>query len=112
MTDFVQTLITALAVGSLYALIALGYTMVYGILKFINFAHSDIVVLGAWISYTLASRVLPALGARPAQSGRPPPLWVGGGNSGRRDGGLRRSSGSSSNGWPTNRCAGRRGSTC
>ena len=46
MADFAQTLMTALAVGSLYALIALGYTMVYGILKFINFAHSDIVVLG------------------------------------------------------------------
>ena len=42
------------AVGSLYALIALGYTMVYGTLQFINFAHSDIFVLGAWISYTLA----------------------------------------------------------
>ena len=43
-----------LAVGSLYALIALGYTMVYGILKFINFAHSDVFVLGAWMSYTVA----------------------------------------------------------
>ena len=42
------------AVGSLYALIALGYTMVYGILQFINFAHSDVFVLGAWISYTIA----------------------------------------------------------
>src|SRR5262247_716949 len=43
-----------IAVGSLYALIALGYTMVYGILQFINFAHSDIFVLGAWVSYTVA----------------------------------------------------------
>jgi branched-chain amino acid transport system permease protein len=59
MADFAQTLMTALAVGSLYALIALGYTMVYGILKFINFAHSDIVVLGAWSSYTLATKVFP-----------------------------------------------------
>jgi len=41
----------AIAVGSLYALIALGYTMVYGILKFINFAHSDVFVLGAWLSF-------------------------------------------------------------
>lgn len=41
------------AVGSLYALIALGYTMVYGILKFINFAHSDVFMLGAWISYAI-----------------------------------------------------------
>ena len=65
MADFAQTLMTTLAVGSLYALIALGYTMVYGILKFINFAHSDIVVLGAWISFTLAARILP-LGSRSA----------------------------------------------
>jgi branched-chain amino acid transport system permease protein len=42
-------------VGSLYALIALGYTLVYGILQFINFAHSDIFALGAWTSFTIAS---------------------------------------------------------
>ena len=74
MAEFAETLLTALAIGSLYALIALGYTMVYGILKFINFAHSDIVVLGAWISYTLSKRLLAALGAE-AQAA--PPLWVG-----------------------------------
>jgi len=51
---FLQTLMDGLAVGSLYALIALGYTMVYGILKFINFAHSDIFVLGAWTAYVAA----------------------------------------------------------
>jgi branched-chain amino acid transport system permease protein len=78
MSDFVQTLITALAVGGLYALIALGYTMVYGILKFINFAHSDIVVLGAWISYTLATKFLPMLGLDPHNPETPPPLWLGG----------------------------------
>ena len=44
-----------ISVGSLYALIALGYTMVYGILRFINFAHSDVFMLGAWVSYTLAN---------------------------------------------------------
>src|SRR4051812_8299788 len=44
----------AMAVGSLYALIALGYTMVYGILQLINFAHSDVFMLGAWFSYILA----------------------------------------------------------
>jgi branched-chain amino acid transport system permease protein len=77
MADFVQTLITALAVGGLYALIALGYTMVYGILKFINFAHSDIVVLGAWSSYTLAIKLLPVLGLNPHNPATPPPLWVG-----------------------------------
>ncbi len=53
---FLQALITGLAVGSLYALIALGYTMVYGILKFINFAHSDVFVLGAWISYEISKK--------------------------------------------------------
>ncbi len=74
MAEFAQTLLTALAIGSLYALIALGYTMVYGILKFINFAHSDIVVLGAWISYTFSKRVLLALGI---DSHGAPPLWVG-----------------------------------
>ena len=54
MTKFLQTLMDGVAVGSLYALIALGYTMVYGILQFINFAHSDIFMLGAWISYVVA----------------------------------------------------------
>jgi branched-chain amino acid transport system permease protein len=78
MADFVQTLITTLEVGSLYALIALGYTMVYGILKFINFAHSDIVVLGAWSSFTLASWILPAIGLDPHNPATPPPMWVGG----------------------------------
>lgn len=76
MSDFVQTLITALAIGSLYALIALGYTMVYGILKFINFAHSDIVVLGAWSSYKLAMWILPAIGLDPLNLKTPPPFWV------------------------------------
>ncbi len=51
---FLQTLMDGVSVGSLYALIALGYTMVYGILKFINFAHSDVFVLGAWLSFAAA----------------------------------------------------------
>src|SRR5689334_9949955 len=76
MADFTQTLVTALAVGSLYALIALGYTMVYGILKFINFAHSDIVVLGAWSSFSIAERLLPRLGIDPHNPAQTPPLWV------------------------------------
>ena len=73
MSDFAQTLITAIAIGSLYALIALGYTMVYGILKFINFAHSDVVVLGAWGSYSLSVRILPAIGYGLKEV---PPVWV------------------------------------
>lgn len=78
MTDFVQTLVTSLAVGSLYSLIALGYTMVYGILKFINFAHSDIVVLGAWLSYAIAKFTAPRIGIELAVAGGAPPLWFGG----------------------------------
>ena len=58
MTKLIQTLMDGFAVGSLYALIALGYTMVYGILKFINFAHGDVFVLGAWISWVVAARLL------------------------------------------------------
>ncbi len=55
MSDLLQTTINTLAVGGLYALIALGYTLVYGILRFINFAHSDIVSWGAWLAFTVAS---------------------------------------------------------
>ncbi len=54
MTQFIQTLMDGIAVGSLYALIALGYTLVYGILQFINFAHSDVFALGAWSSLAVA----------------------------------------------------------
>ena len=54
MTKLLQTLADGVSVGSLYALIALGYTMVYGILQFINFAHSDVFMMGAWFSYLLA----------------------------------------------------------
>ena len=55
MTKLLQTLFDGVAVGSLYALIALGYTMVYGILQFINFAHSDIFMTGAWIAYVVSA---------------------------------------------------------
>src|SRR5512137_16398 len=48
--------INGLQLGAVYALIALGYTMVYGILRLINFAHGDIFMLGAFIAYFLISR--------------------------------------------------------
>ncbi|MEI6533945.1 MAG: branched-chain amino acid ABC transporter permease [Verrucomicrobiaceae bacterium] len=51
---FFQQIINGLALGSIYALIALGYTMVYGVLRFINFAHSDVLMLGAFSAYYLA----------------------------------------------------------
>ena len=52
-----QQLINGLALGSIYALVALGYTMVYGVLRFINFAHSDVLMLGAFAAYFLAPAV-------------------------------------------------------
>jgi branched-chain amino acid transport system permease protein len=54
-TSFLETLFNTLVLGSLYALIALGYTLVYGVLRFINFAHSDVVTWGAWIGLTIAT---------------------------------------------------------
>ena len=54
MTEFLQQLINGLSLGSIYALIALGYTMVYGVLKFINFAHGDVYMVGAFAGYYLA----------------------------------------------------------
>jgi branched-chain amino acid transport system permease protein len=48
MTGFLQQLINGLSQGSIYALIALGYTMVYGVLRFINFAHGDVFMVGAF----------------------------------------------------------------
>jgi branched-chain amino acid transport system substrate-binding protein len=53
-TKLLQTLVNTVALGALYALIALGYTLVYGILRFINFAHADVFTFGAWASFTFA----------------------------------------------------------
>ncbi|HEX8249981.1 MAG TPA: branched-chain amino acid ABC transporter permease [Pyrinomonadaceae bacterium] len=55
MDTFVQQLINGLTIGSIYALIALGYTMVYGILRLINFAHGDIYMVGAYAGFMLAT---------------------------------------------------------
>ncbi|MNJ99919.1 High-affinity branched-chain amino acid transport system permease protein LivH [compost metagenome] len=54
MQDFIQHIINGISLGSIYALIALGYTMVYGILKMINFAHSDVYMVGAFTAYYVA----------------------------------------------------------
>ncbi|MEO6435444.1 MAG: branched-chain amino acid ABC transporter permease [Tepidisphaeraceae bacterium] len=69
MKVFIQTLTDGIAVGSLYALIALGYTLVYGILQFINFAHSDVFALGAWLAFAIASAMGLAIG------GATTPAW-------------------------------------
>ena len=50
-----NTLIDGLSLGSIYALIALGYTMVYGIAKMLNFAHGDVIMVGAYIVFALTS---------------------------------------------------------
>ena len=60
MTEFLQQLINGLSLGAIYALIALGYTMVYGILRFINFAHSDVFMVGAFAGFYLSKRYFPA----------------------------------------------------
>lgn len=54
MQDFLQHLVNGISLGSIYALIALGYTMVYGILQMINFAHSDVYMVGAFAAYYAA----------------------------------------------------------
>jgi len=54
MTEFVQQVFNGLSLGSIYALIALGYTMIYGILRFINFAHGDVFMVGAFSGYYLS----------------------------------------------------------
>ena len=51
MTDFLQQLIIGLRLGSVYALVALGYTMVYGIIRLINFAHGDFIMVGGYTLY-------------------------------------------------------------
>jgi branched-chain amino acid transport system permease protein len=51
MQEILQNLLNGIAVGAIYALIALGYTMVYGILKLINFAHGDVFMLGAFVGF-------------------------------------------------------------
>jgi branched-chain amino acid transport system permease protein len=55
MEIFVQQLINGLVLGSIYALIALGYSMVYGVLRLINFAHGDVYMLGAFAGFFLAN---------------------------------------------------------
>ena len=51
MVSFLRFLINGISLGSVYAIIALGYTMVYGIAKMLNFAHGDVIMVGAYISY-------------------------------------------------------------
>ena len=64
MQQILQQLINGISLGSIYALIALGYTMIYGIIKLINFAHGDIYMVGAYLGFyavTLGIPVVPAI---------------------------------------------------
>ncbi|HUP93554.1 MAG TPA: branched-chain amino acid ABC transporter permease [Burkholderiales bacterium] len=65
MDIFLQQILNGLVLGSIYALVALGYTMVYGILGLINFAHGDIVMVGALVALTVA-HMLSGSGLPPA----------------------------------------------
>lgn len=55
MDTFIQQIINGLSLGSVYALVALGYTMVYGIIKLLNFAHGDVYMVGSFIGYFIIS---------------------------------------------------------
>lgn len=68
MDAFLQQLINGISLGAIYALIALGYTMIYGVLRFINFAHGDVFMVGAFVGYFAAGLIAPmfAIGSVPA----------------------------------------------
>src|ERR1041384_4199910 len=64
MSTFLQQLINGMSLGAIYSLITIGYTMVYGVLKLINFAHGDVYMVGAFMGFYLAN----GLGVRGAQA--------------------------------------------
>lgn len=86
--EFLSYLISGISLGSVYALIALGYTMVYGIAKMLNFAHGDVIMVGGYISFCAVSYLgLPRDGLALCWQCWFARCWVW-----------------SSNGWPTNPC--------
>jgi branched-chain amino acid transport system permease protein len=58
MALFIEQLVNGLTVGAVYALVALGYTMVYGVMRLINFAHGDFFMIGSYLGFTLVSSTL------------------------------------------------------
>jgi branched-chain amino acid transport system permease protein len=60
MEEFIQHMINGITIGAFYALVALGYTMVYGVLRLINFAHGDLFMWGAYVGWTALSLLLGA----------------------------------------------------
>src|SRR4051794_35759682 len=62
---FAQQLVNCLAIGSIYALIALGFTMVFGCLQMINFAHSDLFMVGSFVAMALVAHLIGPVGTLP-----------------------------------------------
>jgi len=60
MDTFIQQLINGVTLGAVYAVVALGYTMVYGIIQLINFAHGEVVMIGAMVAYSVIGALAPA----------------------------------------------------
>jgi branched-chain amino acid transport system permease protein len=58
LSEFLQQLLNGVSLGAIYALLAIGYTMVYGVLRFINFAHADVFMAGTFMGY-FASQLFP-----------------------------------------------------
>jgi len=59
MDTFLQQLVNGLTAGSVYAVVALGYTMVYGIIQLINFAHGEVVMIGAMVAFSVIGALAP-----------------------------------------------------
>ena len=100
---FLQQMINGLTLGSVYAVVALGYTMVYGIIQLINFAHGEVVMIGAMVAFSVITAIAGA------HTGLPPFAIVARRRAGRRS----RCAWPSATRWsasPTGRCAPRRGS--
>lgn len=73
---FLQQVVNGMSLGGMYALIAIGYTMVYGVLRLINFAHADVMMVGAFSTLFLFSSVGPTLrGSRFPDPRAVRPVW-------------------------------------
>ncbi len=64
--SFLNNVITGISLGSIYAIIALGYTMVYGIAKMLNFAHGDVIMVGGFVTFLTMGRFVPPFAENPA----------------------------------------------
>src|SRR3989304_2260004 len=70
---FVEQLINGITLGSIYAIVALGYTLVFGVLDIINMAHGEIFMFGAFIGMVIVTKMNAPLAGVPAGAGRPAP---------------------------------------